>query len=460
MLALYNTLTRKKEEFKSLKKNEVSLYTCGPTVYNFAHIGNLRTYIFEDLLKRVLLYNKNKIKHVMNITDVGHLTSDADTGEDKIEAASKKEHKTAWQIAEFYTKAFKDDMKKLNLLPPSVWCKATDHIKEQIKWVQDLEKAGYTYKTADGIYFNTSKFKDYGKLALLEKQQLQAGKRVAMGDKKSPTDFALWKFSSPEEKRQMEWNSPWGKGFPGWHIECSVMATKYLGKQFDIHCGGVDHIPIHHTNEIAQTEALTKKKWVNYWLHGEFLILEEEKMSKSKGNILTLSVVEEHGFSPLDYRYFCLNTHYRKQLKFSWEALEAAQNARLRMKEKLNEINTKGTKPNPSLVKKYKEQFLSSINDDLNMPEALAVLWGVLKEDNLSSKDILSLVKDVDTIFALDLLKKEKLSIPKEIQDLANLRLKYRKEKNFQKADEVRKHIESKGYIVEDQESGFRLKKQ
>jgi len=294
MLALYNTLTRKKEEFKSLKKNEVSLYTCGPTVYNFAHIGNLRTYIFEDLLKRVLLYNKNKIKHVMNITDVGHLTSDADTGEDKIEAASKKEHKTAWQIAEFYTKAFKDDMKKLNLLPPSVWCKATDHIKEQIKWVQDLEKAGYTYKTADGIYFNTSKFKDYGKLALLEKQQLQAGKRVAMGDKKSPTDFALCKFSSPEEKRQMEWNSPWGKGFPGWHIECSVMATKYLGKQFDIHCGGVDHIPIHHTNEIAQTEALTKKKWVNYWLHGEFLILEEEKMSKSKGNILTLSVVEEH----------------------------------------------------------------------------------------------------------------------------------------------------------------------
>jgi len=459
-LSLYNTLTRKKEVFTPLKKNQVSLYTCGPTVYAYAHIGNLRTYIFEDILKRILLCNNYNVKHVMNITDVGHLTSDADTGEDKVEVAAKKEHKSAWQIAEFYTQAFKQDIKKLNILPPNIWCKATDHIKEQIDWIKKLEHTGYTYTTGDGVYFNTSKFKEYGKLALLEKQQLQGGKRVSLGEKKNSTDFALWKSSPKEEKRQMEWSSPWGTGFPGWHIECSVMATKYLGTQFDIHCGGIDHIPIHHTNEIAQTEALTKKRWVKYWLHGEFLLLEE-KMSKSKGNIITLSTVEEQGFSPLDYRYYCLNAHYRKQLTFSWEALTAAKNARERIKEKIQELKkNKTTKTNSSKIKKYKEQFLTAINDDLNTPEALAILWAVLKDPSLSSKEMLTLIKDFDNVLALDLTKEEKISVPAAIIKLAKERQKYREQKNFTKADELRKEIETRGYLIEDQEKGYRIKKQ
>ncbi len=455
---LYNTLTRKKEEFKPIKKKHVSLYACGPTVYSYAHIGNLRTYIFEDVLKRTLFCNKYKVKHVMNITDVGHLTSDADTGEDKMELAAKKESKSAWDIAKFYTNSFKKDIKELNILPPNIWCKATVHIKEQINWIKKLEKAGFTYKTSDGIYFDTSKFRDYGKLALLEKQHLQAGKRIAVGEKKNPADFALWKFSPKNEKRQMEWKSPWSeKGFPGWHIECSAMATKYLGKQFDIHCGGIDHIPIHHTNEIAQTEAITRKKWVNYWLHGEFLLLEE-KMSKSKGNIITLSTIEEKGFSPLDYRYFCLNSHYRKQLTFTWEALEAARNARSRIKEKIKEMNK--SKSNPEAVREYKEQFIRVINDDLNTPEALAVLWSVLKDNTLSKKDVLTLIKEFDKVFALNLTKEEKISVPKDILLLAKRRQKYREQKEFSSSDKIRKEIESKGYIIEDQDKGFRLKKQ
>ena len=458
-LQFYNSLTRKKEVFKPIKKIHVSLYTCGPTVYSYAHIGNLRTYIFEDVLKRTLFCNKYKVKHVMNITDVGHLTSDADTGEDKMELAAQKEKKSAWNIAAFYTKSFKEDIKKLNILPPTTWCKATDHIKEQIDWIKKLEKAGYTYKTSDGIYFNTSKFKDYGKLALLEKQQQQAGKRIAVGEKKNSTDFALWKFSPENEKRQMEWSSPWSeRGFPGWHIECSAMSTKYLGNHFDIHCGGIDHIPIHHTNEIAQTEAITKKKWVNYWLHGEFLLLEE-KMSKSKGNIITLSTVEERGFSPLDYRYFCLNSHYRKQLAFSWEALTAAKNARERIKEKVREIKKSRQKGNAKTTKKYKEQFISAINDDLNTPEALAVLWSVIKDSSLSKKDMLALLKTFDNVLALDITKEDKITIPKEVLALAKQRQKYREQKDFANADKARKEIESKGYIIEDQGEGFRIKR-
>jgi len=281
-LNLYNTLSRKKEIFAPLENNLVKMYSCGPTVYNFAHIGNLRCYIFVDTLKRTLLFNKLRLKHVMNITDVGHLTSDADTGEDKMEKGAKRENKTVWQIAESYTVAFKDDIHKLNIIDPDIWCKATDHIKQQIDWIKKLEKAGYTYAVQDdGLYFDTSKFKDYGKLARLRKEGLKAGARIDLGGKKHKTDFALWKFSPKDEKRQMEWPSPWGVGFPGWHIECSAMATKYLGEQFDIHCGGIDHIPVHHTNEIAQTEAITHKHWVNFWMHCEFLKFGAGKMAKS-----------------------------------------------------------------------------------------------------------------------------------------------------------------------------------
>ena len=292
-LYLYNTLTRRIEEFKSIKKNNVGLYTCGPTVYNFAHIGNLRTYVFEDILKRALAYNDYKVKHVMNITDVGHLTDDADEGEDKMEKGSAREGKTAWELAEFYTHAFRLDMEQLNIIKPSIWCRATDHIKEQINLIKKLEKKGFTYATSDGIYFDTSKLKDYGKLANLQNQELRAGVRVDVGDKRSTTDFALWKFSPKLQKRQMEWKSPWGVGFPGWHIECSAMAMKYLGETFDIHCGGVDHIPVHHTNEIAQSEAAYDSSLANFWMHGEFLLMGNDKMAKSGDNFVTLQTLKE-----------------------------------------------------------------------------------------------------------------------------------------------------------------------
>ncbi|MEK7623556.1 MAG: cysteine--tRNA ligase, partial [Patescibacteria group bacterium] len=326
MLTLYNTLTRRKETFEPLRDKAVGLYTCGPTVYNYAHIGNLRTYIFEDILKRALVANGYDVRHVMNITDVGHLTDDADFGEDKMEKGAKREDKSAWEIAEFYTQAFKKDVQELNILPPDIWCKATDNIAEQIAMVQTLIDKGVTYETADGIYFDTTKISDYGKLARLRAQTLQPGKRVEMGEKRNPHDFALWKFSPTGEKRQMEWEAFGRKGFPGWHIECSAMSIKYLGEQFDIHCGGIDHVPIHHTNEIAQSETATgKKPWVRYWLHGEFLNIAETKMAKSGENFITLQTIKDRGISPIAYRYFLLQTHYRKQLNFSWEALQAAE---------------------------------------------------------------------------------------------------------------------------------------
>ena len=284
-IRLFNSLTRKKEIFKPIKKGFVNIYTCGPTVYAYQHIGNLRSYIFSDILKRVFLYDKYKVKHVMNITDVGHLSSDADTGEDKIEKAAQKERKTAKEITEYYWKIFRDDFKRLNIIEPDIWCKATDHIKEQIDLIKKLEKKGYTYKTSDGIYFDTSKLKNYGELAQLKKQKLQAGKRVTLGEKKNITDFALWKFSPKNEKRQQEWDSPWGIGFPGWHIECSAMSMKYLGEHFDIHTGGIDHISIHHTNEIAQNEGVTGHKVVNFWIHGEFLVIDPLMGLVLKNNI-------------------------------------------------------------------------------------------------------------------------------------------------------------------------------
>ncbi|MEM4245179.1 MAG: cysteine--tRNA ligase, partial [Candidatus Nanoarchaeia archaeon] len=292
-LKFYNTLTRKKEVFKPIHDKKVGIYTCGPTVYWYQHIGNLRSYIFSDLLKKVLLFNGYEVKHVMNVTDVGHLTSDADEGEDKIEKAAAKEGKSAKEIADYYWKVFRNDFKKLNIAEPTVWCKATEHIKEQIDLIKRLEKKGYTYRTDDGIYFDTSKFKDYGKLARLKKEGLEAGKRIELKDKKNITDFALWKFSEKPGVRQQEWDSPWGVGFPGWHIECSAMSMKHLGEHFDIHTGGIDHIPVHHTNEIAQSEAATGKKFVNYWMHGAFLTSKGEKISKSKGGLYTIAELEE-----------------------------------------------------------------------------------------------------------------------------------------------------------------------
>ncbi|HUS49005.1 MAG TPA: cysteine--tRNA ligase [Candidatus Paceibacterota bacterium] len=451
-LKLYNTLTRKKEEFVPIKKAEVGIYTCGPTVYWYQHIGNLRSYIFSDILKRVLLYNGFKVKQVMNVTDVGHLTSDSDEGEDKIEKAAKREGKTAKQITEFYWKIFKEDFKKLNIIEPTIWCKATEHIKEQIELVKKLEKKGYTYKTSDGIYFNTSKLKDYGKLAGLKISGLEAGKRIDMREKRNKTDFALWKFSSEPGKRQQEYQSPWGIGFPGWHLECSAMSMKYLGENFDIHTGGEDHIQVHHTNEIAQSETATGKKFVNYWLHGAFLTFKGEKVSKSKGGLYTISELQEKSFEPLAYRYFVLTAHYKSQLNFDLEALENAQNSYERLKNIISEI-----KDDKKINKDYLAEFEKAINNDLDMPSALAILWKLVRDKKAQGK--IKAIKKIDEVFGLDLLKKEKISVPSEIKKLAEEREKARKGKDWKLADELREKIKTKGWKVDDTEEGHKIRK-
>jgi len=458
-LNIYNTLTRKKEEFKSIKNKQVGLYTCGPTVYWFAHIGNLRTYLFEDILKRVLKYDGYKIKHVMNITDVGHLTSDADIGEDKMEKGAKREGKTAWQIAKFYTNAFKKDIKNLNIESPTLWTKATDYIKEQIDLIKKLEKKGFTYKTLDGIYFNTSKIKDYGKLSGVKKRKLKAGARVKMVmGKKNPTDFALWKFTQKGIKRQMEWVSPWGKGFPGWHTECVVMSAKHLGVPFDIHCGGIDHIPIHHTNEIAQAEAAFNKNLANFWLHGEFLTLEGGKMAKSEGNIITLESLIKKEFNPLSYRYLCLSGHYRSKISFSWEALKSAQNALDNLYEKIRGLNKSENKKS-GLLKDYIKKFSEYINDDLNTPKAIALMWETIKSKELLGLEKYNILINFDKVLGLGLSKIKKSEIPQEIIKIVEEREKYRKENNWKKSDELREKIKSLGFIVEDTAKGPKIKK-
>ncbi|HUW71617.1 MAG TPA: cysteine--tRNA ligase [Candidatus Humimicrobiaceae bacterium] len=461
MLRLYNTLSRKKDIFKPLKDRKAGLYTCGPTVYWFAHIGNLRTFTFEDILKRVLEYNGYKVKHVMNVTDVGHLTSDADTGEDKMEIGAKREEKTAWQIAEFYTKSFKKDLKLLNIKEPDIWVKATETIDDQINLIKILEKKGFTYKIADGVYFDTSKAKNYGKLTGQKKKKLKAGARVEMvPGKKSPADFALWKFTPAGVKRQMEWDSPWGRGFPGWHTECVVMAAKYLGIPLDIHCGGIDHIAIHHTNEIAQSEAAFGKNLARFWLHGEFLKIDRGRMGKSEGNIVILKDLIKKGFNPLAYRYLCLTTHYMSKLNFSWPALESAQNALNKLYEKMRELKFSPAKlaENKSSAN-YQKKFLDFINDNLDMPRALALTWKIIKDKRLNIKDKRALLLDFDKVLGLNLAKVKKPKVSQEIKKLVKLREKYRRERTWLKADEVRKKIKQMGYWVEDTKQGPKIKR-
>lgn len=452
-MKIYNTLSRKTEEFRPIKKGRVGLYTCGPTVYNYAHIGNLRTYIFEDILKRVLKYNKYKVKHIMNITDVGHLTDDADTGEDKMEKGAAREGKSAWDIAKFYTKAFRQDLKELNITEPDKFPKATDHIKEQIIVIKKLETKGFAYTTNDGVYFDTSKLPDYGKLAQLDKQDLKAGARVDMGEKKNPTDFALWKFSPAGQKRQMEWKSPWGVGFPGWHIECSAMAAKYLGQPFDIHCGGIDHIPVHHTNEIAQSEAAEGKPLANYWMHGEFLLIGSDKMAKSADNFVTLQTLKERGIAPLAYRYLLLQTHYRKQLSFSWEALQAAENGLEHLYAAARELPKKNAADNT-----LAEKFLTNINNDLDTAGALALVWTALKNKTI---DLTTLLK-FDTVFGLEIkehLKIKAARISDEVETLIRNRDQARQNKNWAQSDALRARIEQMGYTVKDTPQGTKVVK-
>jgi cysteinyl-tRNA synthetase len=396
----------------------------------------------------------------MNVTDVGHLTSERDEGEDKIEAEAKKEHKTAKAISEFYLNAFQKDIRKLNIIEPSVWCKATEHIKEQIELIKKLEEKGFTYKTSDGIYFNTFKFRDYGKLAKLKKEGLKAGARIAMGDKKNKTDFALWKFSEKPGVRQQEWPSPWGIGFPGWHIECSAMSMKYLGEHFDIHAGGEDHIPVHHTNEIAQSECATGKKFVNYWLHGAFLLFRGEKVSKSSGGLYTISELEQLGFSPLQFRYLCLLTHYKKHLDFSTENLDAAQTAYERIKNKIIALKAEHHKGDDS-TKEYEAEFLQAINDDLNMPLAIQVLHKVLDDFDFDSKKKLKLLEKWDEVLGLGFKDMKEISfiIPKDVKILIDAREEARKKKMWAEADILRKRINEKGFKITDTPKGPKTEK-
>ena len=459
-LKLYNTLTRKKEVFKSLKDKEVGIYTCGPTVYWYQHIGNLRSYVFPDILKRLLKTQGYRVRHIINVTDVGHLTSDADSGEDKIEKAAKKQGKTAKEISDYYLNILKQDFKKINVSEPDSWPKASEHIKEQILLIKKLEKKGYTYKTSDGIYFNTSMLKDYGKLARLNIKGLQAGKRISLGleEKKNKTDFALWKFSEKPGIRQQEWESPWGLGFPGWHIECSAMSMKYLGECFDIHTGGEDHISVHHTNEIAQSEGATGKKFVNYWLHGAFLTFKGEKVSKSKGGLFTLSELEEKSYSPLDIKYFYLSAHYRKPLEFSLQALDYAKNSLKRLREIISKLD-KEKKTNKKNIELAKKQFFEFLNEDLNVPRALSYMWEILRDNKLNDSEKYDLVLEFDKIFGLDLDKEEKIEIKKQIKDLIKEREKLRKEKKFSEADKIREKIYKLGFVIEDTNKGFVVKK-
>ncbi|MGD8963770.1 MAG: cysteine--tRNA ligase, partial [Desulfobacterales bacterium] len=402
---LYNSLSRKKQEFKPIKPGTVGLYTCGPTVYNYAHIGNLRTYIFEDILKRVLIYNGYAVKHVMNITDVGHLTGDRDMGEDKMEAGAAREGKSAWDIAEYYTRSFKNDIEHLNILAPDIWIKATDTIPEQIALVGTLKEKGYTYRTSDGIYFDTSKFKDYTKLSHQDLEALKEGARVERNpEKRNATDFALWKFSPQGSKRQMEWDSPWGVGFPGWHLECSAMSMKFLGEQLDIHCGGTDHIDVHHTNEIAQSEAATGKPFFNFWMHGAFLIIQGgKKMAKSEGNFLTLeNAFLKNDINPLVYRFASFLTHYRKPMEYSDEGIQAARNGLLHLQNQVRQITAAGVEAEPSVHPEFNNKFTETINDDLNMPRAMAVIQEMLKS-KLSDAQKHSTIIDFDRVLGLQL---------------------------------------------------------
>lgn len=458
MLKLFNTMTREVEEFKTLNEKEVTFYTCGPTVYNYAHIGNLRSYINADILKRALMFDGYKVNHVMNITDVGHLTDDGDQGEDKIEKIAKLQAKSAEEIAEFYTNAFKEDIAKLNIIEPKIWSKATDHIQEQIELIKTLEEKGYTYQISDGIYFDTAKFKDYGKLARLNLEGQEEGARVGINqEKKNPTDFALWKFSPKDEKRQMEWESPWGVGFPGWHVECSAMAMKYLGETIDLHSGGIDHIPVHHTNEIAQSEAATDKEFVRYWFHNDFLILNEGKMAKSEGNIITLQDLEKKGFEPVVYRFFNLSSHYRSKLNFTWEALEGANNSWEKYKNKFFDLGNKTGKVNQELL----DEFTSYINNDLAVPQALAVAWKVFKA-NINDFDKRATILEFDKVLGLgmaELESPEREKAPQEVIDLAEARMQARNDKRYDKADEIRKTIENMGWEVEDTYQKYQLRK-
>jgi cysteinyl-tRNA synthetase len=488
MLKLYNSLTKKVQEFKPLHPLQVGMYSCGPTVYSFAHIGNFRTYTTSDILLRVLQYNGFTVTYIMNLTDVGHLTGDnlgdADLGEDRMEKAAEKEGKTAWEIAQFYSDVFLKDFEKLNLEKPEKFAKATDHIKEQIDLIKSLDEKDYTYRISDGIYFDTTKFKKYGELSSLD--QIKAGARIEVNpEKKNPRDFALWKFSYPNgvtfkeylaksgkkadeiSKRQMEWKSPWGIGFPGWHIECSAMSMKYLGVPFDIHTGGIDLKETHHPNEIAQTEAATGKKFVDFWVHGAFILVNGERMSKSNGNLYTVYDLEKEGYDVLALRYLYLQTHYRQEMNFTFEALDAAQNAYKKLivdVSRWEEPSESQGKVPSGVFEDFEKRFLDAINDDLNTPQALAVVWELVKSPYPSGPKLRTLFK-FDKVLGLNIqslslqLRNAQGIVPGHIQKLVEERQHWRKLRKFNTADQIRAKIEKLGFELEDTKKGPRVTK-
>ena len=454
MIEIYNTLTRKKEKFNSIEDKEVKLYTCGPTVYNFAHIGNLRAYLFMDTLRRVFKYNGYKLKHVMNITDVGHLVSDADEGEDKMIKAAKRENKNPFEIADFYTEEFLKDIDKLNVDRPEIIARATKHIDVMEEYVKKIIENGYTYETEDTIYFDTSKLDKYGVLSNRKVEDQKAGARVEFDkSKKNISDFAIW-IKAPEN-HLMKWDTFWGKCYPGWHLECSAMGYKYLGEQFDIHTGGIDHIPIHHENEIAQSKGFSGKVPANYWMHNNFLLVNNEKMSKSLNNLYTLEDLRQKGYEPLVYKMFNFTSNYRNQINFTFEAMDAAKTALNRLREGYLKHSEGIEKIDDNIIKEYEEKFLSAINDDLNMQIALSVVWEVVKNP-VKSKDFQKLLLKFDEVLGLDLInyKKEESKLPEEIQELVNQRNEARKEKKWNESDRIRDILINKGYIVKDSKEG------
>lgn len=457
-IIFYNTLTKKKEAFKPINEGEIKIYSCGPTVYKDATIGNMRTNIFQDVLRRVLRYNGYTLKHAMNITDVGHLVSDGDEGEDKMLKSAREEHKSPMEIAEYYTKLFFQDLKALNIETPEIICKATDHIKEMLEYVEKLVENGYAYETSTAIYFDISKLDQYPVLSNLNLEEQKAGARVDIDpEKRNPYDFALW-IKAPEN-HLMKWDSPWGPSYPGWHIECSAMGQKYLGEQFDIHTGGIDLIPTHHENEIAQSKGKCGKIPANYWMHGEYLLINGGKMSKSLGNVYLIKDFIERGYDPLVYRLFSYSCHYRNKINFTWEGIEAAAKSLERLKNGYQAHLAGKDEVEEKVVKEFEERFHQAINDDLNMPVAMGVVWEVVRQESKSPK-LAELLLKFDTVLGLKINEEiQKQEIPQEILDLVEQRKQARENKDWAKSDELRDLIQSKGYEIKDTKEGTVIKK-
>ena len=459
-MKIYNTLSKKVEEFIPHDYKEVKMYTCGPTVYHYAHIGNLRTYIFEDILEKTLNYLGYKVNRVMNITDVGHLSSDADTGEDKMLLGAKREHKTVYEIADFYTKAFFSDTEKLNIKKPNTISKASDNIDMYIKIIDKLLSDGIAYKSGNNVYFDISKANDYYKLSGKNEEELIIGARDDVEEdieKRNPFDFALWFTKSKFDNQEMKWESPYGVGYPGWHIECSGISLKYLGEYLDIHCGGVDNIFPHHTNEIAQSEAYLGHKWCNYWVHGEHLNDKSGKMSKSKGEFLTISLLESKGYNPLSYRFMCLQSHYRNQLVFSYDSLDTAESAYNKLKSKIKSLVKNEEEIDNEKINTYNNLFKEALSNDLNTSNAITTLFDVLKDDSINDNTKLYLVQEFDKVLSLDLIEKQKeveSVLLDKINNLIEERNKAKSEKNYELADKIRNELLEMNVVIKDTREG------